>query len=370
MLLLMSCILMTGALHAQSTTDEPPIQAQDQAPDPAPDLPWVELEPGLSIQVIKQGSGDRQVVSDDIVVIAYNAKVKGSEEYFAATKPNKGFRFQIDKSNVLMGIKKGVIGMRVGEQRKLMFEPKFGFGNKPATGVPVGSIIVVNVIMDRIQTPVRWEILSEGTGEKSAKNGDVLKVQYIGKLQDGTVFDTNESVTSPFSFAVGSKNVIKGMTIGSQGMKLGEKRRVVIPSEFGYGDKPRPKIPASSTLTFDLTCMAIEEGVVFKTIKPSKGIKIKDGEKGEFALRIEAITGKVYFDTQFNKPLKLPIDESLDPMGLYFIAHDMRVGEIRQGTIKPELGFAPGKVGAGRPLNVTMDLIRIVPKDEIETDEE
>ena len=250
--------------------------------------------------------------------------------------------------------------MREGEHRRLQLAPQFGFGNKAVKNVPAGSTLIINIMIDQIQTPVRWETLTPGSGERQAQKGDVLKVQYVGKLANGTVFDSNQSFTMPFVFGLGSTHVIAGMNIGSVGMKVGETRRIVIPPAFGYGDKARSKIPARSTLTFDLTCLAIEDGVVFKTTKTSDGPVIQDGQTGLFAIRMEAITGKILLNTQFGKGLKFAVNESLDPYGLYVMAHGMRVGEVRQGSIKSQLGFKPGKTGAGQALNVTLDLIEIV----------
>ncbi|MFG0247418.1 MAG: FKBP-type peptidyl-prolyl cis-trans isomerase [Phycisphaeraceae bacterium JB051] len=371
---------MSQSLHAQTAksndakdniqvkpTQEP---TKDQPKEQEPDIPWVEIQPGLSYQVTKEGTGDRKVLADDIVVITYSAKVKNADTYFAATKPQKGYQFQIDKSNVLPGIKLGIIGMKIGELRKIEFVSKYGFGNRPATGVPVGSAIVVNVQMHAIQTPVKWTTRYKGKGTDKAQNGDLLRINYVGKLEDGTVFDSNFSAISPFTFALGSKNVIKGLNIGCEGIMVGEKRSITIPPIYAYGDQPRPNIPPNSTLIFDVTCKAIENGVVYKTIKKSKGRIIKDNETGEFALRIEGITGRVYHDTQFKSPLKLTLNDSLNPYGIYFLARGMRVGEVRQGTIKPELGFSSGKDGAGKPLNITLDLIRIVEKHEKKLDSE
>ncbi len=358
--LFVACCLTLSTVSQAQTPQLTDPQKPDQSQAPTPPEQWTQIAPGLDMQIIKPGQGDRQVVEDDIVVIAYNAKVKDAKTYFAATQPNKGFKFQINQSKVLPGIKKGIIGMRVGEHRKLMLAPAYGFGNKANKHVPAGSILIVNVIMDRIQTPVRWETLAAGHGEREAQKGDVLKVQYVGKLEDGTVFDANQSFAMPFVFGLGSSHVIAGMNIGSIGIKVGETRRIVIPASFGYGSKARRNIPANSTLTFDLTCLSIEDGVVFKTTKTSDGPAIQDGQTGIFAIRIEAITGKILLNTQFGKGLKISLNETLDPYGLYIMAKGMRVGEVREGSIKPQLGFQPGKNGAGKALNVTLDLIEIV----------
>ncbi len=103
----------------------------------------------------------------------------------------------------------------------------------------------------------------EGTGE-AAQNGDTVSMNYTGKLDDGTVFDSNidpkfQHVT-PFEFTLGAGMVIKGWDEGIAGMKVGEKRTLVIPSDLGYGDNGIPgTIPGKATLTFDVELLGIKK---------------------------------------------------------------------------------------------------------------
>ncbi|KAK6181235.1 hypothetical protein SNE40_009133 [Patella caerulea] len=94
--------------------------------------------------------------------------------------------------------------------------------------------------------------------EKSTK-GDILTMHYTGKLEDGTEFDSSVSRNSPFVFTLGSGQVIKGWDQGLLGMCEGEKRKLVIPSDLGYGSRGAPpKIPADATLIFEVELLKIE----------------------------------------------------------------------------------------------------------------
>jgi peptidylprolyl isomerase len=96
------------------------------------------------------------------------------------------------------------------------------------------------------------EILREGTGD-SAKNGDTVKVNYVGTLQNGTKFDSSIDRGEPFSFKLGEKRVIQGWELGVLGMKVGEKRKLTIPPELAYGSSAiGGVIPANSTLIFEI----------------------------------------------------------------------------------------------------------------------
>ncbi|KAI9673871.1 MAG: peptidylprolyl isomerase fpr4 [Caeruleum heppii] len=96
-----------------------------------------------------------------------------------------------------------------------------------------------------------------GTGP-AAKKGDKVSMRYIGKLKtNNQQFDANKS-GPPFSFKLGSGEVIKGWDIGVAGMSVGGERRLTIPPNLAYGKKATGQIPASSTLVFDLKLMGIK----------------------------------------------------------------------------------------------------------------
>jgi len=106
---------------------------------------------------------------------------------------------------------------------------------------------------------LKVEVLQEGTGAE-AKNGDNVSVHYVGTLEDGTKFDSSIDKGEPFSFNLGAGQVIKGWDLGVLGMKIGEKRKLTIPSDLAYGDDGIPNaIPPKSTLIFEVELLGINE---------------------------------------------------------------------------------------------------------------
>ncbi|XP_014875644.1 peptidyl-prolyl cis-trans isomerase FKBP2 isoform X1 [Poecilia latipinna] len=92
-----------------------------------------------------------------------------------------------------------------------------------------------------------------------SRKGDVLNMHYTGKLEDGTEFDSSIPRGQPFTFTLGTGQVIKGWDQGLLGMCEGEKRKLVIPAELGYGDRGAPpKIPGGATLIFEVELLSIE----------------------------------------------------------------------------------------------------------------
>ena len=92
----------------------------------------------------------------------------------------------------------------------------------------------------------------EGDGTEIV-NHSKIKVHYLGKLEDGTKFDSSYDRGEPFSFQIGLRQVIEGWEKGLIGMKAGGKRTLIIPPELGYGERGAGDlIPPNATLIFDI----------------------------------------------------------------------------------------------------------------------
>jgi len=98
--------------------------------------------------------------------------------------------------------------------------------------------------------------------EKTAENGNQLTMHYTGTLQsDGTKFDSSVDRNEPFKFQLGVGQVIKGWDEGIVGMCVGEKRKLTVPPELGYGDQGAGDvIPGGATLVFDIELIDTEDG--------------------------------------------------------------------------------------------------------------
>jgi FKBP-type peptidyl-prolyl cis-trans isomerase len=97
-----------------------------------------------------------------------------------------------------------------------------------------------------------------GTGP-AAKAGDTVSVHYVGKLRDGTVFDSSKARGVPFDVVVGRGMVIKGWDVGLVGMQVGGVRQLTIPPDEAYGSKGAGKvIPPDSTLSFEVELLGIK----------------------------------------------------------------------------------------------------------------
>jgi FKBP-type peptidyl-prolyl cis-trans isomerase len=100
--------------------------------------------------------------------------------------------------------------------------------------------------------------LKEGTGEEAIP-GKIISVHYIGTLSDGTKFDSSIDRGSPYSFQLGAGKVIPGWDVSIPGMKVGGIRKLVISPELAYGPNAVGKIPANSTLIFEVQLLEIKQ---------------------------------------------------------------------------------------------------------------
>jgi peptidylprolyl isomerase len=108
----------------------------------------------------------------------------------------------------------------------------------PQTGNPPTKLVAQDLIV--------------GTGPE-AKDGDQVSVQYVGVLfKGGKEFDSSWKRNQPFDFTIGGGQVIQGWDQGVVGMKVGGRRRLIIPADLAYGAQGQPGIPANSPLVFDV----------------------------------------------------------------------------------------------------------------------
>ena len=99
--------------------------------------------------------------------------------------------------------------------------------------------------------------ITEGTGA-SPKTGDTVSVHYTGWLKSGQKFDSSVDRGEPFAFPLGKGRVIKGWDEGVGTMKVGGKRKLIIPAHLGYGDRGAGGvIPPGATLVFEVELLGV-----------------------------------------------------------------------------------------------------------------
>lgn len=121
----------------------------------------------------------------------------------------------------------------------------------------------------------------------TVKEGDTITVEYEGRLEDGTVFDSSDKHEEPLQFTVGEGKIIKGFDQAVLGMKVGEEKEVTVPPEQAYGqhnpelvrDLPRNVFPEDQE---------IQRGMVFMMSLPDgRQVPVRIAEVGEEQVKVD-----------------------------------------------------------------------------------
>lgn len=125
--------------------------------------------------------------------------------------------------------------------------------------VPVQAAETRAQTMTTTASGLKYVDLVVGKGA-SPVQGKQVKVHYTGTLENGTKFDSSVDRRQPFSFVIGVGQVIKGWDEGVMGMKVGGKRKLVIPANLGYGARGAGGvIPPNATLLFDVELLDVQK---------------------------------------------------------------------------------------------------------------
>lgn len=235
-----------------------------EAPEPPP-----PLDVPFGFTDLEEGEGP-EVQDGWLLAIAYIGWLydeaapdnKGREFISVSAADPDSFRFGVGQ--VIPGIDQGVAGMRVGGKRRIVVPPDLGFRGQGNNLVPGNATLLFEVeLVAGAEVAFESTDLQVGTGEE-AENGDSLSMAYHGWVYDllapdnkGDTFDST-TAEDPFDFTLGVGAVIVGWDLGIVGMRVGGRRRIVIPHELAYGAAGRqPRIPPYATLLFEVELLAV-----------------------------------------------------------------------------------------------------------------
>jgi FKBP-type peptidyl-prolyl cis-trans isomerase len=127
----------------------------------------------------------------------------------------------------------------------------------PGNAAFSAALGVDTATMKKTPSGLRYEDVAQGEGKEATANKTV-SVHYTGWLPNGEKFDSSRDRDQPFSFTLGAGQVIAGWDEGVLGMKVGGRRKLVIPPDLGYGTAGAPPdIPPGATLVFDVELLDV-----------------------------------------------------------------------------------------------------------------
>ncbi|KAE9420614.1 hypothetical protein Angca_003310, partial [Angiostrongylus cantonensis] len=234
------------------------------------DRKWTTDE-GIEIEIIKKIPDSKcklRSQTGDTLEQFYKLSKKDGQ-VVGSNFGQKPFTFILGRGEVISGMDIAMDGMCVGEQRKVLTGKHFKNSrrrrideNRFQKNEPLHYFVELKSIF-RPNPGEKW-ITDEGVhiivtheipDDKciKAEEGDTIHQQYTLHLEDGTFVDSSWSRNKPFIFKLRRNQVIAGMDIGMDGMCEGERRKLIIPPELGYGEKGRPpRIPGNAPLHFEV----------------------------------------------------------------------------------------------------------------------
>ena len=231
---------------------------------------------GLKYKVTELGKG-KKVENGDKVSVHYTGTLTDGTKFDSSRDRNQPFSFKVGAGQVIKGWDEGLTLLNVGDKAILTIPPAIGYGERNMGTIPSNSTLIFDIEVIDAATPVkatpydvkgkdtlttasglRYIVVQKGNGAQ-AENGKTVDVHYTGYLMDGRTFDSSIERGEPISFPLGQNMVIKGWEEGIALMKVGEKLRLIIPSELGYGDRGAGGvIPPNATLIFDVELVNVK----------------------------------------------------------------------------------------------------------------
>ena len=234
---------------------------------------------GLQYFVIAEGMGEAPSGPDATVHVHLTVWLVDGAEVLN-TRAGSPMQIQLGNPSLIRGVAEALAEMKVGEKRKLLIPPELAFGARSTGQIPANATLIADVEVvaapDFVTVPPLAELpgeavvgglvelesglqyydIREGDGPTPMDEASNVKVHYTGWLVNGTKFDSSVDSGQPFTTPL--TRVIPGWREGVGSMKVGGKRKLIIPGALAYGPQGQPPtIPPNATLIFDIELLEI-----------------------------------------------------------------------------------------------------------------
>lgn len=229
-------------------------------------------ESGLKYTLTRKGKG-RKPVPGDNVRVHYTGKFADGKVFDSSYGRGAPIGFKLGKGQVIKGWDEGIALLAEGSKANFIIPPALGYGEKGMGSMPPNSTLYFEVeLVEIVESPEPFDVkgkdtlsLESGlkyiklnsTEGKPAEAFKTVYVHYTGFLLDGNIFDSSVERGTPFSFVLGKGQVIPGWEQGIAKLRVGEKARLIVPSNLGYGSRDMGVIPPNSTLIFDVELIEV-----------------------------------------------------------------------------------------------------------------
>lgn len=298
----------------------------------------------------------RSVMRTDFVRYHFNGTLLDGTSFDSSYARNQTQDSLVGEGWLVKGLDEGLLGMCVGEIRNLIIPPFKGYGEKGAgTEIPPQATLVYSILLVDIHNPkdnitIENQVVP-GSCQRKSEVGDYVRYHYNGTFLNGVTFDTSYKRNSTYNTYIGMGYVIAGMDQALVGVCTGERRRVIIPPHFAYGEQGAGNvIPPSAVVVFDIQIIDFHN--------PKDAVDIQVMHKPETCNDTTEVNDLVHYhynctladgtklfsshDYENMQEATLGWDKVID--GLDLALRNMCVGEKRLVTVPPHLGH--GERGA------------------------
>jgi len=218
---------------------------------------YITMASGLRYKTQSYGSGDHAKAGSYVLVNYTGFKADGTA--FDASAPDKPVGFLLWSGDVPRGWDEGVLGMSVGERRRLILTPELMCGPYPGDIVLPDGTLVFEVELVGILPGIRLTKQAPGDG-RIARQGDTVEVHYRAYVgRESHAYDDTYDRGGPIQMSIRTGEVIPGWELGVAGMTEGEKRLIEIPPYLAYGQRGAAGvIPPGASLRFEVELVHIK----------------------------------------------------------------------------------------------------------------
>lgn len=361
-------------------------------------LPAYLLAIPYEVVTIKEGSGE-PIQNGQLIRVHYKSFLADSAQTMFDNSYDRGepLEFSLGAGQVIQGWERGLMGMKVGEIRKLSIPYQLAYGDREIGPIPPRSDLYFEVELVSADPPLQpdnfadskkanWKKIENGVlswDEKTgtgipAAQGTRVQVHYTGWLASGRKFSSSKDYGKPLSTILGGGRLIAGWEIGLDGMTSGSVRWLKISPSMGYGAKSYSAIPPNSTLVFRVEMENVErdealaetmdffpdveklplrdgpEGLRYAIIREGEGEGAKAGQNVRVHYTGFLSDGKKFDSSRDRGQIfNFPLGKGNVIRGWDLGVEGMLPGEKRVLVIPPELGY--GNRGGGPiPGNATL----------------
>ncbi|XP_024521648.1 70 kDa peptidyl-prolyl isomerase [Selaginella moellendorffii] len=276
----------------------------------------ISKDGGVVKKIVSEGKKYEMPKDLDEVTVKYVAKNEAG--LVVGQSPEEGAEFYVHQGHFCEALAIAVKTMMKGEKALLTVRPKYGLGESQGT-LSIDLELVSWKTVEKIgqDGKITKKIIKASEGHDKPNDGTIVKIKYVAKLLDGTVFEKKGDDEDPFEFKTDEEQVIDGLDKAVATMKKGEVAVVTIGPEHGFGDVDTQRdlalVPANSTLVYEVEMISFvkakdswdlhkaEEKLQEATVRKDEGnVLYKAGKFARASKKYEQALKFIDYDSNFS----------------------------------------------------------------------